>query len=297
MENHQTTESAGGQVRMMLWGTPRSVSTVFAKFMSFIDDSQIYFEPYLCARWFGPDSTMFPENLAMAREFVEAASVVTSVTEGFERSECSFSWVKKQLEKPHAGKKLIFCKEMCFAPEGNYASLPVGYHHVFLLRHPLKVFPSWKKIYPFGEGKDFKLDEAPPVFFPTGFAFKEMSELLDHVKTALDPEPIIVDTDDLLSNPQGILSELFKKLGLPFQDKYLQWEDGGEISKKWIICKTFLQGQVVWDYYKNAFGSTCFTKPSPLPERSSLTADILRCVDASMPYYDKMFAQRLTPQK
>ncbi|XP_033640752.1 branched-chain-amino-acid aminotransferase-like protein 2 [Asterias rubens] len=284
------------QVRMMLWAVPRSTSTVFTKLMSFIDDSLIYFQPYLAALWFG----QYPQSKCdqdAARAYLEKLSEVTNVTGGIQTSECTFSWAKEQLEKPHGGKKLIFCKDLCFSVADHYESLPRGYRHVFLIRHPLKVFASWRKIYPLERCEDFQLDEVPTsVFFPSGYAFNEMIELLDHVKTTLDPEPIIIDCDDLLRDPQGIISKLFKMVGLPFEDRYMHWEEGGVVAKQWVICNGFLQGHERWQYYKHAFASTCFTKVGALPDRATLTADVLRLADASMPNYDRMFAQRLTVQ-
>lgn len=34
-------------LRVMLWGVPRSASTVFTKFMSFVDNVEIWHEPYV----------------------------------------------------------------------------------------------------------------------------------------------------------------------------------------------------------------------------------------------------------
>ena len=155
-----------------MWATPRSISTVFVKFISFVHDSQIFFEPYLCAHWFGPESVQDARHQANVETFMKAASEVTPITGGFEAYECSYKWVKEQLEKPHAGKKLVFSKEMCFSVADKFEFLPKGYRHMFLVRHPLKVFSSWKKIYPHFGPDDFQLDEMSPVMFPPGFGLQ-----------------------------------------------------------------------------------------------------------------------------
>lgn len=41
-------ESMGNNaLRVMLWAVPRSASTVFTKFMSFVDDIEVWNEPYM----------------------------------------------------------------------------------------------------------------------------------------------------------------------------------------------------------------------------------------------------------
>ena len=286
-DNQKSTPS--GQVRLVMWTTPRSVSTAFSKCISFVEDSLIFFEPYFVAHRFGPDRLKDAPHQAKFKTFMEGCigHGGPTVTSGFQASDCTYKWVKEQLEEPHIGKRLVFNKDMAFGVIGKLEFLPKGYRHMFLVRHPLKVFSSWKKT----------CDRVVPEFFDGAFDFSEMSKLLDHVKMTQDQDPIIIDADDLLNDPRGILSALFKEIGLPFEERILQWEADDAITQQWVYCNEVRQGNQLWEYYKKAFDSTCFTKPSALPDRSSLPDDVLRCVNVSMPYYEKMYAQRLIPLK
>ena len=43
-------------VRVILWSTPRSVSTSFLKCMTAVPDSQMWYEPFTMAKYFSHDS-------------------------------------------------------------------------------------------------------------------------------------------------------------------------------------------------------------------------------------------------
>ncbi|XP_071793043.1 uncharacterized protein [Asterias amurensis] len=283
------------QVRLLMWAVPRSVSTAFTKLMSFVSgDSTVLFEPYINAHWFGPEGVQDATHQAIVTALTEETENRTTITGGRDPSEYTYGFVKEQLEDPYPGKKLVFCKDMAFTVVDKLEFLPKNYRHVFLIRHPLKVFASWKKLYQSLTPQEFELDEVVPVMFPPGFFFREMVELLEHVREVHDPKAIIIDADDLLSDPKGILSALFKEVGLPFDEKCLQWEAGESAAGQWLSSSLLPKGNEVWGFYRRALGSSSFGKPRALPDRSSLPGDVLRCTDASMPYYNKMYAQRFT---
>ena len=295
MADHQKSIPPG-QVRLMMWTVPHTVSTAFAKCISFVKDSVILYETYLAAHMLGPDREEDAAHQQRTKDFIKRASEGSTVTSGFEDSQCTYKWVKEQLEEPHIGKRLVFNKDMAFAVINKLEFLPKGYRHMFLIRHPVKTFLSYKKMYQRINSSDVQPDDGIPEWFSPGFFIGEMNKLLDHVKMTQDQNPIIIDADDLLNYPRAILSALFKEIGLPFEERILQWEAGDAITQEWICSNVFLQGNQVWEYYKNACDSTCFAKPRALPDRSSLPDDILRCVDVSMPYYEKMYAQRMIPK-
>ncbi|XP_071785538.1 uncharacterized protein [Asterias amurensis] len=285
-----------GQVRLVTWVVPRSVSTAFTKFMSFAcENSTIIFEPYVAAYWHGPEGLQDATHratLAALASYEAAEEMEPSVTGGREPSDYTFGFVKEQLDAPYTGNKLVFCKDAAFTVVDKLEFLPKDYRHLFLIRHPLKVFASWKKLYQSFTPHEFELDKVAPVMFPPGFFFREMVELLEHVREVHDPKAIIIDADDLLSDPKGILSALFKEVGLPFDEKCLQWEASDAVVEQWMTNNLLKKA---WVHYQRALESSFFGKPSALPDRSSLPDDVLRCTDVSMPHYEKIYAQRLLP--
>ncbi|XP_038066918.1 branched-chain-amino-acid aminotransferase-like protein 2 [Patiria miniata] len=301
MANPDKPPSSEQQVRLMIWTVPRSISTVLAKCLSFVDNSKVFFENYVTAYVLDPMRQLEKYQNAELEEAMVAVmkeiSEVAGLSAGFDASQCNAQWVKEQLEKAHVGKKFIFCKDMAFTVTDQMEFLPKGYRHLFLIRHPLKVFSSWKKLFQ-GVAKmspdEFSLTDFPARIFPKGYGFREMHELFEYVKKQLGQEAIIIDADELLQDPKGILSALFNLIGLPFEEKILTWESGSAVTELWTIPRLLLQGNHLGGYYQNALDSTCFLKPGALPDRSSVSPDILRLVDASMPYYETMHAQRLS---
>ncbi len=121
---------------------------------------------------------------------------------GYWAADKPYSWIKDQLEKPDPDPetKLVFCKEITAGISGMHEYIPKGFHHTFLIRHPYKVLDSWKRMLNRGAedaSKHMKLTEMPEFLFPSGFFYKDEYEVYQHVKKHYDPNPVIIDTDDL----------------------------------------------------------------------------------------------------
>ena len=207
----------------------------------------------------------------------------------YEAVEHDYDWVKGQLEKEQPGKKLIFNKEMVQGIAGHYDALPRGYRHTFLIRHPLKVFASFKRMVSrFPE----KLYDMHPGKVPPGYFFKEMYDLFQYIKKeGIEPEPMIIDADDLLANPKGMIKAYCEAFGISYNDSILTWPAGDEVMySKWICQKELVMvGQVA---HKSTFGYTSFGKSTPMPNRADLPDDVLKLADESMQYYNKLYEQR-----
>ena len=118
---------------------------------------------------------------------------------GYWAADKPYSWIKEQLEKSYPETKVVFCKEISAEVNGIYEYIPKGFRHTFLIRHPYKVFDSWRRAVNRGiedESKRAKLSEMPEYILPSGFFFKDEYELYKHVKEHYDPNPVIIDTDD-----------------------------------------------------------------------------------------------------
>ncbi len=141
---------------------------------------------------------------------------------------------------------------------------------------------------------EIKFNEVPESAVPPGYFFKESHDLLQYVKKRFEPDPIILDADDLLTNPSGMLKAYCSATGIPYSDDLLQWESGDTVVDSWMIPKMLLKVNQIVKFYEGAFASTQFNKPGKMPLRSDLLEDELICVDKIMPYYEEMYAQRLT---
>ncbi len=188
-------------------------------------------------------------------------------------------------------------KGISLAIDTRHDAIPEGYQHTFLIRHPMKVIPSYKKLLIKASKlnrHEIKLDELPEDAIPRGYFFKESYDLLQYVKKHFEPNPIVMDADDLLMNPSGMLKAYCSATGIPYSDDLLQWESGDAVAQTWMIPKMMLKVNHIVNFYEGAFASTQFNKPGKMPLRSDLLEDELICVDKIMPYYEEMYAQRLT---
>ncbi|XP_071803212.1 uncharacterized protein [Asterias amurensis] len=300
------------QTRVLLWTLSRTCSTILLKSLSNIPDSQMIFELYTSANIYGPDrreQTTYPDRITHPEPTYEgieldANGLLKGPGSGFKSSICSFEWVKRQLEADYQGKKVIIAKEMANFLSWRYHFIPKGYRHMFLIRNPKKVFPSWKKMQiEISElnGRKFELGEPVLDQFPEvvkhGEAYKEITDLWLHIKeNNLDTDPIIIDSDDLLQNPKEVLSAVCSRVGIPYSDSLLSWEAGVSVVDQWMVSATFKNMMEHTEFFKNFRNTTCFKKPvheSEVLDLSTFSPDVQRCIENSMPYYLKLFEQRL----
>ncbi|XP_072017117.1 uncharacterized protein [Amphiura filiformis] len=302
-----TTNDNSEQTRVILWSVPRATSTAFEMSMNNVSDSIIWHEPYLCAMWWGTDSRFpLPGSDGWAGEQrTDLESRITSthldLANGYDAYKTKYSWVKNGLEQDYAGKRLVFCKAISYGATTRFDAIPDGFRHTFLIRHPYKVLPSWKNLVSMTlkiPVEEFRLDNLPESTMPSGYAFKESYDVLQHVKQQYEANPIIIDADDLLNHPKQILQQYCQAVNIPYSDSLLRWTPGpGEvIAKDWRVPIQLVQGSKVGGWYEAAFASSGWQKDRPTPSRSELSSDILACADAIMPYYEEMYKERMIPQ-
>ena len=299
--NHVSTDSSlttGTPAKVILWSTPRSLSAVFTKCLSFIPNAVIWFEPFTGAMFYGPDGRYPPTILRS-----EAKNIELPEDMGYDATKYSYKCVQRELEEDFSGKSVVFVQGKTSAIDTRFDAIPSGYKHSFLIRHPQKVLLSWKKaVYnakldgPNGY-ESLKLSELSGARMPTsGYFFKETYELYEHIKDKYDPNPTVIDADDLQKNPGGVLKAYCTAVGIPYTDDLLQWDSSDDIIKTWKIRREVLQLHQLgsFTFLDNAFRSSEFVKPSDTIPRSELSEDDLKCIDFCIPFYEKMYRDRLT---
>ena len=304
------------QLKVILWCCPRSLSTAVLKCLTALPDSQMIFELYSTAMLFGPDRLtdvdLAPVDQNISEEVLEQRR--KDPGSGYPTSICSNAWVKHHLETGHPEKKIVFAKEMVSSLLGKFEYLPErGYRHAFLLRDPVKIFPSWKRLVlsvfhslhvPITM-EQLELDTMPVDIMPPGRGFKEMYDLYLHIKEKrLDLDPVIIDADDLLNDPATILSGFCGKLGIPYKDSLLTWDEGVDVLDNWVVSQPIKHIIQTGDGFKSFRSSTGFAVPKAKKQLSEASVespdespdkspDIQRLIDFSMPYYKKMYELRL----
>ncbi|XP_022094777.1 uncharacterized protein LOC110981483 [Acanthaster planci] len=287
--------------RVFLWGVSRSMSTAVLKCLSYVDGIQIVNQPYATAFYHGshatrpepdPNDKLLNKVLALREKIAEKGEKAEG--EGIAPSFLSLQGIRDEILQAHyPDKKVLLCRDQAHYLNGQYDLLPCGFKYSFLIRHPYKVFRSWKKHLTAVVGDSPDMRALPSLIFPPGRGFKELFELVQYVKENIDPHPAILDADDLLEDPAGLLSTYCARMGIPYASKLLFWDPGDEITNTWIMSKSVSVSNGSFGFYKHAFESEKFDKPTPVPDPASLPADVRACAEMSMMYYENLHRERI----
>ncbi|XP_072027780.1 uncharacterized protein [Amphiura filiformis] len=294
----------GDLTRVILWSIPRSSSTAFLKCLTYVPDTQVWFEPYLSNYYFYKFGNIRQSYVKVTNELWGAnirdmdEDFTQGIAGGYLAMDKSPFWMKQQLEGRPVGKKVIFSKDMAWGLEKQYQDrLPQGFQHTFLIRHPYQVFDSWKRMVNRGvhdKNKTVLLKDVPNIFLPDGYSYEEQYDLYLYVKQNINPNPVIIDNNDLLANPGRVLKAYCEAVGIPYSDDLLQWKPGREcLDEKWMVPKEHIFAHNLGGIHTETFKSTGFGNARPCPDRSELDDDVLHCSDACLKYYDEMYAKRL----
>ncbi|XP_072045578.1 uncharacterized protein [Amphiura filiformis] len=288
--------------RVFIWCTPRSVSTAVLKSISKVPNSQMWCEPFCFANYCAPDGN-YKEFMQWFKDsWGVDENEIDSVQGGYLGRTSSYKWLAEQMESRPPNVKLIFVKELAFGFDGHdlFSKIPKGFRHTFLIRHPYKVFASWKRMINRGvvdTSKQMKLTDQPVYLLPKGYHFQEQYRIYRHVKQRIDPKPVVLDVDDLLNDPATYLKAYCEAVNIPYSEELLHWEAGREdMDNKWMVSKEEILADQHGGHNRETFGSTCFNKPKQCPDRLDLDEDVLHCSDSVLPYYNEMYENKLRVQ-
>ncbi|XP_033109977.1 uncharacterized protein LOC117111202, partial [Anneissia japonica] len=252
------------QVRFIAWSQPRSLTTALMRSMESVPDVELFYEPFTTSAFLGPE------------RFRRYLTVELPV-----RKDLSFQATKEKLEMKYEGKKVIFAKDFAFNLNGNYDLIPNGYKHIFLIRHPIRTFLSMYRVW-----EQFNAELACDIFktyFTPRLGFQELHELYTYVVNRTGEEPLVLDTDDLLQNPKGILKILCDDVGLEFSESMLSW--GLEQKVKWNADDYYLNIDKMIGFHGNSLSAGGFVAGSvkPLPKFEDLPEIVQEYVRISQP--------------
>ncbi|XP_030845055.1 uncharacterized protein LOC115925418 [Strongylocentrotus purpuratus] len=123
--------------------------------------------------------------------------------------------VRDQLDSLPAGKSHII-KDMAYSVTGFYDMLPSkesNFKHVFLIRKPECMFPSWRRLLMI-QLKIMGMEAGKPIEDAT---FDMTTDVpFDAWIHNIDPNPVIIDADELAMHPAELLPKLCEVSGMPF---------------------------------------------------------------------------------
>ncbi|RIA99919.1 hypothetical protein C2G38_2256976 [Gigaspora rosea] len=86
--------------------------------------------------------------------------------------------------------------------------------HTFLIRNPEKSIRSLYKAFKFFMDKSFDKNRV---------GLTQSKQIFDFLKD-LNKQPIVIDSDDVINDPEGILKKYCELIGEEFKEEMIQWE-------------------------------------------------------------------------
>lgn len=182
-------------IRIAMWSGPRNLSTAMMRSFGARDDTACIDEPFYAAflQLSGADHPMREETLA-AHE-VDAGKVAWDLAHGDRPAEVFYQ--KHMTHHMVAG-----------IPRGWMADVT----NVFLIRHPFRVLQSYAK-----KRAEITLDD---------IGFVQQTDLFHEGWALAGRRPVVIDADDILSDPRRALASLCTAIGIPPTDGMLRWAAG-----------------------------------------------------------------------
>ena len=243
---------AHGPIRVAMWSGPRNLSTALMRSWGSRADTAVADEP-LYAVYLAATGREHPSRDAVLRAQPAdwrrvAADLSGSVPGG------RAVWYQKHMAhhlRPHVGR------EWLDAPE---------FRHAFLIRDPAAVIVSLDRVTP-----DPTLDD-------TGLP--QQVELFERVRQRGGAVPPVVDSADVLRDPERVLRALCSALGVAFDPAMLAWAPGPRDT----------DGVWAEHWYASVWASTGFGPPRD--ETPDVPARLAPVLDAALPLYQRLAAHR-----
>jgi len=228
-----------------LWAGPRNISTALMYAFAQREDTLVFDEPlyghYLSSR-------------------VEAQAYHPGAPEVLKTQEHDGEKVVKMMLGEHA-EPIVFFKHMAHHLVDLDWSFMKYTVNVILIRDPEEMLPSYSE------------QIEMPSLYDVGFA--RQVEVLEYIKS-LGQSPIILDAKQVLLNPEKVLRECCKRIGIGFDQTMLNWEAGARPE----------DGSWAQYWYYNVHRSTGFApyrpKTEPFPEH------LKPLLEECRPYYEQL---------
>ena len=240
-------------LRIAMWSGPRNLSTAMMRSFGSRSDTFVSDEPfYGCfLKDTGADHPMRDE-------------VIVAM-------DCDWRSVMTALRgRPAEDKPVWYQKHMWHHMTG-----PIGYDdfrgftHAFLIREPERMIASYLRKREAAAFENFGMDR--------------QAEFFEREADRLGHAPPVVDANDVLADPEGVLSKLCDAIGIAWDPAMLSWAPGRRDT----------DGPWAPHWYGAVEASIGFGPPETDPVE--LPDDAQRVAEQCRPYYERLAAHRVTP--
>ncbi|MFT4994899.1 MAG: hypothetical protein ACI965_001941 [Paraglaciecola sp.] len=237
-------------IRIAMWSGPRNISTAMMRSWESRPDTEVVDEPfyaYYLNRTRSPHPCFDEVVLSQSRDYAEVA---------------------KQLSQAPSKTKIQYQKHMTHHMlQGEELSWTKDLKHCFLIRDPRQVVHSYTN--------------SRGVCSADDIGIVRQVELYEQISDISGQNIPIIDSNDVLRNPRGVLSQLCERLGVSFDQAMLDWPRGSRDS----------DGIWAKHWYHSVEQSTGF---APYQQKTLLLNEEQEALCADlMPHYQKLFFMRL----
>jgi hypothetical protein len=171
-----------------------------------------------------------------------------------------------------AGRRPVFFKDTTDERYGDVLDDPefLGRDvvHAFLVRHPALTIPSYRRINP-----DVTVDQ---------IGFGHLHELFHAVAAAGGGPPPVIDAEDLVADPEGIVGAFCAAVGIDLRPDSLRWERG--VRAEWSPSAR---------WHLDVARSNGFHAASHTARTGSGDPTHARYLAHHLPYFTDLYARRL----
>lgn len=160
--------------------------------------------------------------------------------------------------------------------------------HSFIIRNPQRaVLSHYRALQRFMDNYDKYFVEA---YERDDIAFVSLCEFYFFLKGKLNTDPVIIDADDLLANPEKMMKAYCERVGITYREGMTKWEPYSGFTEDF-------KKQMVFNYewVGGALKSSGFEKLTPLPALpDDVPLIVKKCIDECFVPYNKLHSLRLT---
>jgi len=231
---------------LALWSAPRCRSTAFMRMMGERGDFLVLHEPFSHVADFGA-AEVGDRRVGSETELIAALRDLSAHRPVFFKDTTDFHYPG------------------LLADRGFLAEV----RHTFIIRHPREAIASHSALNP-----EVSRDE---------IGFARLAEIFDAV-TATGGKPVVVDSDDLVENPEETVRRYCAEVGIPFRPEALSWRSG--MRREWVRTSR---------WHESTSRTSGFARVTATYERTPDNDPVLAgYLRYHLPFYDRLRAHRLT---
>ena len=241
---------------LILWATPRSISTAFEWMMRQRGDFECFHEPWNELYYYGEDRRSQRDAHVPARPGHNYASFWDEIS-------------------ALAEAQSVFVKDFAYSAEHNLDDAKLSATtHTFLIRDPKRVVQGLGHHWP-----DCTWDEV---------GFGSLHRLYGQIADRAGASPPVIDASDLTGDPEGTIRAYCDAVGIPFIAEALEWSQGERTEVSWY-------GEGAGPWHDALRQSTGFYKPPTEYPPLEDTPRLYELYQRSLPLFEDMLAHKLAP--